>query len=1659
VGQRNKGSGSLSYNPAKTGENADTIAFASEMSKLSRLFDSLPNLIAYVDKQHVFRYANEAYCKRFDLKQDDVIGRHVSEVIGEETYKTILPEIERVLSGEPLSYDTFVPHKKGDERFMRVTYTPDISDSGEIRGYYAFIVDASNQHSAEKALKASEERYRAFISQSSEGIWRFELEEPMPIDLPVDEQIRWAYKHGYLAECNDAMARQYGIESATQIIGARLGDFLIEEDPNNVEFLRAFFTSGYRLIDAESHERDAQGNDRFFVNNFVGFVEGGKLKRAWGTQRDITETKFADQARARLAAIVESSDDAIIGLDLDGKITSWNEAARRIYGYTTQEIVGKSISDLIPEDRRREEEKVLARVVKGEDVDHYETVRQKSDGSIFDVSLTISAIRDPSGKIVGVSKIARDISERKTTERTLNENRIMLAMAMQSSRMGVWERDIATGALSWSEELEAIFGLKKGEFRGSEEHFYSLIHEDDRVPVWNEVERAIIEKRPYTIEFRFYHGDGSVRWMEGRGEAVYSDLGEPVRLYGIGIDVTQRKVMEEALRESEQRFSRFMQQLPGLAWIKDVSGRYVYVNDAAEKSFGIKKADLYGKIDEEVFPAESARQFREHDRRAVESGTGIQVLESLMEEDGIRHYSIVSKFPISGPDGKTALIGGMAIDVTDQKQAEDALRRRMEFDEAVMTNMGEGLCTVDLHGRLTSMNPAAEKLFGWTFEELRGRKMHDFAHYKHRDGSPYPAEECTIMQVTREEKALVNQEDVFIRKDGTFFDVLFSSSPIRANGEITGLVVVFQDISERKRADEALARYRHLSEYASDIIWMVNAGGEIVEVNQAAVETYGYSREELLGMNVRQLRDSSTLDLLEAQIDEAKEGSINFETIHIRKDGTTFPVEVNASSAEFGGERLIMSIVRDITERKRQEKNHQFLFRLSDLIRTETSPEKVFNTVVRRLGKHLDASRCFISAVDLEKETSTVISEFRDEDLEPLVSVASLKDYSTSTRKAAEAGRTIVVADTARDSRTADKYADGYSRVKIGSYVAVPLTHDGRWTGTFFVSHVEPYEWSEWETSLIQTVAERVWLAAEKLRSDAALRESERRAIEEYQGLLERIVPLAETLGGARELVSIYRALHEFICASMDCSGFFVSFYDPFRHERLAAYVWGEGEEIDISILPPMPITQGGGPNSQAIFGKRTVITDSYWTQQQNRPHLVLRENGIDPMSSIVVPMVVQDRVIGTLEVQAYRERAFQREHAIALEMAGNLAAVAIENVRLIEIEARARTEAESANKMKDEFLSVLSHELRTPLNAMLGWVRILRGGNADAERIEKALEIIERNTRQQSSLIEDLLDVSRIISGKMRIDHELIDLAQSIDLAGENVRPLATAKGIDFKIESAPEPLYLKGDAVRLQQVFTNLLQNAIKFSESGGRVSLELRKAESEVSITITDTGSGIDSAFLPHIFDRFSQADASTRRNHAGLGLGLTIVRTIVELHGGTIMAASEGMGRGATFTVRLPLAEEFYRPESVAAPVLIANGNSDLLSGVKILVVDDDVDGLAPLKILLEREDASVATAVSAREALEKLEAADFDILISDIGMPLMDGFELIASLRKHKAQRNYNIKAIAYTAYASEEDRNRVLSAGYHVHLAKPLDFDELLAIVKNFSKGIRGRNN
>jgi len=372
-------------------------------------------------------------------------------------------------------------------------------------------------------------------------------------------------------------------------------------------------------------------------------------------------------------------------------------------------------------------------------------------------------------------------------------------------------------------------------------------------------------------------------------------------------------------------------------------------------------------------------------------------------------------------------------------------------------------------------------------------------------------------------------------------------------------------------------------------------------------------------------------------------------------------------------------------------------------------------------------------------------------------------------------------------------------------------------------------------------------------------------------------------------------------------------------------------------------------------------------------------------------------------------------------------------------LEAQAQVEA--ASRIKDQFLATLSHELRTPLNAILGWVQILRSGKMDAAGELRGLETIERSSRAQAQLIDDLLDVSRIISGKLRLELSTVDLPEIIDAALATVAPAAEAKGIQLDKVYTPLPVPVSGDPERLQQVVWNLLSNAVKFSQRGGRVEVRLQPGDdAHAEIRIADTGQGIDPEFLPFIFDLFRQADSSTTRRQGGLGLGLSIVRQMVEMHGGTVRVESAGAGQGSAFTVALPLVAGAV-PRPSPPPELPAVS----LHGLRLLVVDDDPDTRDLLCQILTGSGAEVATAASAAEALSALESAPPHLLVSDIGMPGRDGFELIRDVRSRWP--SVDLPAIALTAFARADDRRRALDAGFQAHLTKPFDAADLAATV------------
>ncbi|MDQ3421410.1 MAG: ATP-binding protein, partial [Acidobacteriota bacterium] len=403
------------------------------------------------------------------------------------------------------------------------------------------------------------------------------------------------------------------------------------------------------------------------------------------------------------------------------------------------------------------------------------------------------------------------------------------------------------------------------------------------------------------------------------------------------------------------------------------------------------------------------------------------------------------------------------------------------------------------------------------------------------------------------------------------------------------------------------------------------------------------------------------------------------------------------------------------------------------------------------------------------------------------------------------------------------------------------------------------------------------------------------------------------------------------------------------------------------------------------------------------------------------------------------------------------------EKEQLLESERRARADAEHASRLKDEFLATLSHELRTPLNAILGWSQLLRHHHSQALDIGEGLTVIERNARMQAQLVEDLLDMSRIVSGKLRIDVQRVDVAGVIDEAIEAVRPAAEAKGLRIEKVLDTHVGAVRGDPARLQQVVWNLLMNAIKFTPRSGKVQVALERVNSHIEITVADNGEGITPEFLPHVFERFRQADAASTRKHSGLGLGLAIVKSIVEAHGGQVRVKSPGAGRGSTFSVELPLviaqtsAEDRLRqhPRTTASDTNHPVCEERMLQGVSVLVVDDERDARELIRFLLEECHAEVMLAENAAEALEILRRSRPDVLLSDIGMPNQDGYALIRNVRELAASDGGDTPAAALTAFARSEDRRRALLAGYQSHVAKPVEPAELVTVVASLAGKLR----
>ena len=480
------------------------------------------------------------------------------------------------------------------------------------------------------------------------------------------------------------------------------------------------------------------------------------------------------------------------------------------------------------------------------------------------------------------------------------------------------------------------------------------------------------------------------------------------------------------------------------------------------------------------------------------------------------------------------------------------------------------------------------------------------------------------------------------------------------------------------------------------------------------------------------------------------------------------------------------------------------------------------------------------------------------------------------------------------------------------------------------------------------------------------------------------------------------------------------------------------------------PIFRGEGPVrlDDATLDPRDASSSAYFG---------LAPAGRPVRSYLALPVKgMGGEVFGGLFFGHTQPNAFSEQHERLAIGIGAWASVALENARLY-------ADARQANRMKDEFLAVLSHELRTPLNAIVGYVRLLRGGILTGDKAERGLETLERNALWLSQIVEDVLDVSRIIAGKIRLDVQPVELPLIVDNAVATVQPAADAKGVRVQTVVDPRVGPVSGDPGRLQQVVWNLVSNAVKFTGKGGRVQVRLERVNSHIEVVVSDTGIGIPPDFLPYVFERFRQAEAGTTRKTGGLGLGLAIVRHIVEMHGGTVEATSPGAGQGATFRVRLPLmivhteSREPHREHPRTERVAALTGLADL-RGIRIVAVDDEEDALTLLRVVLETAGAQVAMTSDPNHAIDCIEKIKPHVLVLDLGMPGLDGFQLIARIRAASNPDVSDVPAVALTAFARSEDRTRALRAGFEMHLAKPVDPGELVQSVASLARRARIRS-
>ncbi|MGI9167870.1 MAG: PAS domain S-box protein [Pyrinomonadaceae bacterium] len=798
--------------------------------------------------------------------------------------------------------------------------------------------------------------------------------------------------------------------------------------------------------------------------------------------------------------------------------------------------------------------------------------------------------------------------------------------------------------------------------------------------------------------------------------------------------------------------------------------------------------------------------------------------------------------------------------------------------------------------------------------------------------------------------------------------------------------------------------YREIFVHSNEPIAIISPDGRYIQQNTAHRNLLGYSDDELGGQTPAIHFGEEAFAGVVREL--TKKGEYRGETISRRKDGETLHIELSAFAMRNDSGEVVcyVGIKRDITERKRSEE---------DLRRREAELTDFFENAAMPLhwvgpdGVILRVNQAELDLLGYTREeyVGHYIYEFHvdqhliDDLLRRLQAGEVLHDYEARLR-----------------------CKDGsIKHVRINSSV---YREDARFVHT---------------RCFTRDITDR--------------RRAERRIALQYA--VTRI--LSESINFIESAKQILQVAHE----NFECEvGAFWHVDQEMRVLRCVDFCHSASIEVDKfeKLTRKTVFAKGIGlPGRIWESGKPAVIRNV--VEDANFPRAGVAQRAVI-QGAFGYPILLGREVLGVLEFFTCEIRELDNE---LLEMVAAIGEqmgqvtkrqrAEEERAELLERERAARADAEKANRLKDEFLATVSHEIRTPLNAVIGWSRMLQSGRLDERSATHALEVVERNARAQKQIIEDILDVSRVITGKLQLNLGPVDLVFVVDAALDAVRPALEAKNIKIETIIDAGLRIVAGDADRLQQVVWNLLSNAAKFTPSGGKVEVKVGHNGSFVEIQVSDTGPGIDPAFLPHVFERFRQADGSTTRTHGGLGLGLAIVRHLVELHGGMITAENRQENSGAIFSVKLRVPTGELNVESLNTLLGFKDSEPERpsLENLHILVVDDERDTLDLVTMELAQNGASVTGVTTAAEALSALKSSDFDLIISDIAMPEMDGYDLIRKIRTSDSVKERSIPAVALTAYARVHDRMRAIMAGFNTHVAKPVEANELVTVVASLT--------